>query len=207
MNARVAYRKLMLYQNIKRSDETRTIKRIVLQQREDGRQTTWYESVMSTCKIYRIDEKCCDTMSKSCCKKYVKKAPRECSEKRIKEVCKSMYKSRTVVNDEYKLKTYLEQTNTQEARDILMTRLHMIKLECNFRRRKENQRFEICSHDNVNTEHYFASKGLVDLQQVTNARAEDMVSNNTQKLMWASKFIKKSRNVNWTKRKRRTSLK
>ena len=57
--------------------------------------------------------------------------------------------------------------------DYLMMRLHMIKLECNFRSRKENQMCEIGSHDNANTEHYFACKGLVDLQQVTNARAED----------------------------------
>ena len=67
----------------------------------------------------------------------------------------------------------------------------LIVLECNFRSRKENQRCEICSHDNVDTEHYFAWKGLADLQQVTNARAEDMMNNETQKLMWASKFIKK----------------
>ena len=112
-----------------------------------------------------------------------------------------MYKSRKVVNDEYKLKTYLEQTNTQKAKDILMRRLHMIKLECNFRSRKENQRCEICSHDSVNTELYFACKGLADLQEITNARAEDMMSNDTQKHLRVSKFIKKSRNVNWTKRK------
>ena len=67
----------------------------------------------------------------------------------------------------------------------------MIKLECNFRSGEENQRREICPHDNVNTEHYFACKCLVDLQQVTSARAEDMMSNDTKKFMRASKFIKK----------------
>ena len=34
----------------------------------------------------------------------------------------------------------------QETKDILMMRLHMIKLECNFRNRKENQRCERYVH-------------------------------------------------------------
>ena len=113
------------------------------------------------CVKYIELTKCCDTVNKSCWKKYIKKALRKCSDRRIKEVCKSMYKSRTVVNDEYKLKTYLEQTNiTQEAKDILMMRLHMIKLDCNFRCRKENQRCEICSHNNVKHRALFCMQRL-----------------------------------------------
>ena len=62
MEARVAYRKLMLYHHIKHSEEERVIKQIVKIQEEEEREGTWVEGVIKLIEYYAIEKKVEDRM-------------------------------------------------------------------------------------------------------------------------------------------------
>ena len=54
MEARLAYKKLMLFHHIMHSDNSRTIKRIVYVQIEEDRRNTWYDSVKRLIERYEL---------------------------------------------------------------------------------------------------------------------------------------------------------
>ena len=54
MEARLAYKKLMLFHHIMHSDNSRTIKRIVYVQIEEDRRNTWYGSVKRLIEKYEL---------------------------------------------------------------------------------------------------------------------------------------------------------
>ena len=154
MRGRLAYRKLMLFHNILRSDERRTIKQIINIQENEGRKTTWYSSVAREIEKYNIEldpkEAC-----KSTWKKEVKKKITEKLEGEIREKCLKSTKARIVVNDEYKTKDYmLGKTSLKEARQILATRLNMNKIPGNYKGREQGL-CPLCYEGEGIIEHYF----------------------------------------------------
>ena len=55
MDARVDYSKLMLYHNIKSSDDQRIIKQIVEVQEEEVRETTWISDIRRILLKYEVE--------------------------------------------------------------------------------------------------------------------------------------------------------
>ena len=71
MSARLAYKKLMLYQNIITSDNKRVTKKLIQVQKEEGRATTWYSSIEREIHKYKIELEAASSI-KSTWKKHVK---------------------------------------------------------------------------------------------------------------------------------------
>jgi hypothetical protein len=71
MKARIAYKKLMLYHNIMRSEEKRTTRKLVITQENENRKTTWLASIKYEMKKYNITLNVMETL-KSIWKREVK---------------------------------------------------------------------------------------------------------------------------------------
>ena len=56
MKARLTYKKLMLYQNILKSDSRRTLKSLVKVQKEENRRSTWYGGIAEIISEYELTE-------------------------------------------------------------------------------------------------------------------------------------------------------
>ena len=153
MEARVSYRKLMLYHNIQRSDDKRVVKKLIEIQSKWSRETTWYKGVERDLKKYDIKLKAGET-KKSKWKKVVKAKINTITAKEIMEEIKEMTKSRTVKNKEFKRADYINKTSIQVVKRILKTRLHMTKLPGNFKQLGIDE-CPLCQVKNTSTEHYF----------------------------------------------------
>ena len=152
MDARIDYSKLMLYHNIKNSDDQRIIKQIVEVQEEEVRETTWISDIRRILLKYEVenDVKCL----KSTWKKKVKEKIHEKVEKDVQEKCRNMKKVRVIKNDKLELKEYLKKCTLQEASDIMRMRLHMSKIPSNYGVDRNN--CPLCGAlEKAKTKHFF----------------------------------------------------
>jgi hypothetical protein len=157
MNYRIQYKKMMLYHNILQSEEKRTMKRIAMYQREEGRPGTWVTGVIQSMNKADIDVEPEDVL-KSKWKKEVKSKLQAMNEKEVTAKTEEMRKGRTVCKDKYGRKQYMEM-EIGEALEILKMRLHMMPLPCNYGQSGEGCR--ICSTvGKVDTEHYLKCGGM-----------------------------------------------
>jgi hypothetical protein len=109
MRARVSYRRLMLYHNITRSDERRTIKKIVKEQGKEERETTWLASLRKDLEKYQLTNIEVKETLKSAWKREVKRKITEQEEREIRQKCENSTKSRFVKRNEYKMKDYYKE--------------------------------------------------------------------------------------------------
>ena len=189
MRARLAYKKLMLYHNIRHSDERRVVKKLLQQQQEEERETTWQGSIIKIKKKYDIQLDV-DVTLKSTWKKYVKKKITEAEEKSIRDMCRNKKKARTVMNDEYVRKEYLGNATLKDVSKIIKSRLHMCKVPGNFKQKGVTM-CPLCGEEEGSTEHYFDCKRTKYLVQIWEVKKEDLQSLETNKLKRVAKFIDK----------------
>ena len=190
MRARIAYRKLMLYHNILRSDEKRLILQLIKVQKDECRETTWYSSVQREIKKYAIEMDPKEVL-KSTWKKEVKRKITEKEESEIREKCASSTKARFVSADEYKMKDYLAgKTHLMEARKIMMTRLNMCKIPGNFKGNGDGK-CTLCEEDVGKIEHYLVCPKVKMLAEVWEVKEEDLISQEVIKMKNLSKFMEK----------------
>ena len=94
---------------------------------------------------------------KSSWKKEVKSKLETMNKTEITSRCKEMRKGRTVVQNEYGRKKYMEM-EIGEAREIMKMRLHMMALPCNYG--KSNEGCCVCSQTGkIESEHYLTCDG------------------------------------------------
>ena len=86
LEARLDYKKSMLYHNIINSDETRIIKKIIMEQRNFARKGTWYHGITLILKKYGVTDNP-ECVNKSKWKKTVKECIRRKTEESIKDKC------------------------------------------------------------------------------------------------------------------------
>ena len=103
MEARLHYRKLMLYHNIMNSDDRRVLKKMLLVQREENREGTWYYNICEIMEKYEIQDDV-EKSGKSKWKKEVKENIRRKTEETVRKECCKMTKTRTVKHNKYELK-------------------------------------------------------------------------------------------------------
>lgn len=193
MGARIAYKKLMLFHNIMNSEDERVTKKLIKIQMDDDRDGTWYDDVKKYKEKYEIKMKVTETI-KSKWKKEVKQQIRKHTEKEIRTRCNEMKKTRTVKDDVYEMKQYLKNNTVNEVKGIMMTRLHMTKLECNYQSSKNSTKCPLCgkeSDEGINTEHYFGCSATVHLARIWETEEDDIRSNEVEELRRAKNFIEK----------------
>ena len=189
MRARLAYKKLMLYHNIQRSNDKRIIKRIVKIQKEEKRETTWYSGIQQEIKRYDIQLEVDDVL-KSQWKKHVKEKITQKMEQDIRTMCRRMKKTRIVKKDEYKKKEYLGKLPLMQVRKILKVRMNMSKVPGNYKR-EGMETCPLCQRGEGSTEHYFECKRVRQLAKVWDVKKEDLESQNIHKMREVACFMEK----------------
>ena len=189
MEARINYRKLMLFHNIKNSDDGRVIKQILNVQEEEVRDTTWYADVERLMELYQITTQVTQVL-KSSWKKEVKEKIKKLVELEIKEKCVESRKTRTVREEPHVIKQYLQDNAPKEASELLKTRLHMTKLTCNYGASSSN--CPLCGYEGkVETEHFFGScKRTMRLAEIYETTASDL-KGSVDQLKKAKNHLKK----------------
>ena len=155
MEARLHYRKMMLFHNIMNSDERRVLKKLLLVQREENRAGTWYNNLCKTMEMYGIELNV-EESSKHKWKNLVKEQIRKKTEEIVREECCKMTKARSVKDDIFELKQYLKDLHIRSSREILLYRLHMINLPMNFKNAWKQKQCPLCRQEEGTTEHYFS---------------------------------------------------
>ena len=186
MEGRVNYKKLMLYHHIINSPDTRILKRLILTQMESVRKGTWYHSITLILRKYQLEDTIVDEITKSKWKKMVKSKINKLVEQEIRGKCKEMSKGRTVAEDKFQRKEYLETTTVEESKWITRMRLHMNKFPCNY---GDSGECWLCGTKEVSTEHYFECIETELSKLCWNTKCQDMRSNSTTQLLRASKFL------------------
>ena len=187
MSARLAYKKLMLYHNFIRSDEKRIAKQLINQQKIQNRKSTWYSSVQ------REIQKYCITINpelslKSKWKKHVKERINNTVTKELQKECKTKTKGRFVKNDDLKLKQYLKELPLSESKNILRTRLNMIKVPANFKGNSIDS-CPLCTSKECGTEHYFQCKKVKLIRDVWGVQEANLYSNDVKTMRNVSLFL------------------
>ena len=174
VEARIAYRKLMLFHNLMHSEDDRVTKNMLMVQEQEDREGTWFSDVRKKLETYEII-KDVNKVLKSEWKKEVKEKISNSVEKQVRAGCANGSKTRTVIDDAFELKEYLQETNVTEASDILKTRLHMTKLTCNYRQQQYSP-CPLCGYPGkVTTEHYFRRcTGTNSLSKIWETNEEDL---------------------------------
>ena len=190
MKARVDYRKLMLYHNLSNSDDRRIAKNLIIEQKKMNRKGTWFNRVQEIMVEYEIDDNP-QKVLKSGWKKNVKQKIREKTEEKLRKDGETLSKSRTALLEKYEMKEYLKETTTYQAKQILKSRLHMMKIPCNYKS-NEGDGCWLCGHeDKIRTEHYYECKGTARLHRNWSAKIEDLTKMDTMALIRTSMFLEK----------------
>ena len=189
MKSRVAYRKLMLYHNIVKSDERRVIKKSLEIQKKEDRPTTWYSSIQDEMNEYDIKLDVGNS-SKSQWKNHVKKKITTKDEKVVRRKCFEMSKGRTIRSNAYGKKEYLGKVSLGMTRKILKYRTHMIVIPGNYKARTEGECL-MCRVNKGTTEHYFVCPETKYLADVWEVDAQDLQSNEIEKMKKVANFMEK----------------
>ena len=180
MEARLDYKKLMLFHNIMNSDEKRVVKKILAVQREENREGTWYTNTRKIVEKYDIGLDA-ELTIKSKWKREVKLKIRERTEEMIKKECEKLTKTRTVRNEAYELKNYLKVLPVGISRKILLYRLHMIQIPMNYKNNWGILNCPLCGDKDSSTEHYFSCKQTEYLRNVWEVTSIDEQEPNKMK--------------------------
>ena len=189
MRARMEYRKLMLYHNIKRSDEKRVIKRVLEKQKEEDRPTTWYSSVKEIMKRYGIMLDV-NVSSKSQWKKHVKKLIYKQVEKEVRTKCQEMSKGRTIRNDSFVRKDYIGKVPFMMMKKIMKYRTHMTTIPGNYKEDTDGECL-LCGKAKGTTEHYFTCTETTQIAAVWEVDKQDLMSDDIQTMKNVANFMEK----------------
>ena len=190
MRARLAYKKMMLYHNIVRSDKKRTIQKILSVQEKEARKTPWLNSVRVEIEKYDITLDPKESL-KSTWKREIKRRITEKVEKEIREKCRNSTKSRIVKEDKYEKKEYLlGKVSLTEVKKIMTVRMNMSKIPGNYKR-KAGAVCPLCHKEEGQTEHYFECRMVHRLKKVWGVNQNDLTSLEVEKMKDVANFMGK----------------
>ena len=156
MMQQIHYKKMMLYQHILKSDNSRIAKQILKQQIKGKYPRCWYSEMVSLQVKYDIDIS----------QERVIKLPKSTWKREIKgKICQ--YINETHANKEstklrftnkgmFKKQDYLNKLTMQEAKQIIRVRLNMIDAKENYKAKYgQDTKCVFCEDSNETTEHLF----------------------------------------------------
>ena len=92
-------------------------------------------------------------MSKSKWKKQVKGKIGKLIEERTKQEMANKTKARTIVEDKWERKKYLQECDSDTIKDVIKIRLHMWQVNCNYKRDNTDTKCPLCQKSEDTTEH------------------------------------------------------
>ena len=153
---KIQYATMMLYHNIKNSDDNRKVKQVVEEQEQNQFKNTFYQKVQKIAKDLQIDISDVTSTSKSNCKKKVKGKAIDRIRKRMKEDMQEKTKCRTVRNDKWERKQYIKKCESNTIKDVIKIRIHMWNTKCNYKRNELDTTCPLCKTEEDTTEHIMA---------------------------------------------------
>lgn len=125
IQSRIEYKKLMIWQNIKNSEDTRLSRKVIMEQKERKWEIGWYKELTEIATKHKIDLTGTDTLMKSEWKKLVKEriatSIGEEAERKISE----MKKLEWLKGQKLERQKYLDNRGITEVSSMLKTKLHM----------------------------------------------------------------------------------
>ena len=159
---RLDYRRIMLLQNLLKSDDRRLCKRVVLSQRESEEEGTFYDTTKKKLEKYDIDLKV-ENMTKSELKKEVKRKIDIKMGEMIGKAAEKMTKLRFIAEPRSERKGYITTLDGVECLHTLKTRLNMLRIYGNY---KGDSSLDTvccyCKEEEDKTEHLLECKGFGD---------------------------------------------
>ena len=110
-----------------------------------------YERVKDIAKELEINIAKVGVIKISTWKRLVKYNMKNKMEERLKEEMEG--NSRTIKEDKWKMKEYILNCNGEDARDIMMIRLHMWEVQMNYKKETESVLRPLCERKEDTTEH------------------------------------------------------
>ena len=162
LEEKINYRRVMLVQNILKSNDRRLTKRILLEQQDEAEDDdTIYETTKRTLERYGIDINDIAHMRKSELKKDVKKEICREMNRMIQKAADNMTKMRFMKGEVFARKKYVEKMNGHESLRVLKTRLNMQPVYKNFKADvKLEKQCPYCVQSEDNTEHLVECKAV-----------------------------------------------
>ena len=185
---RIKYRKIMMMQNILKSDDSRLIKRVVLDQKESGDNDTFYATTEKMLEKYQINIEEIVEMKKSELKRKVKEKITEEMKKIVQKAAKKMTKMRFVEESKFERKEYIRELEGKECVRTLKTRMNMIPIYGNYKGDLSKERLcPYCKKADDTTEHLIECNRLgstihqkEDLLNTNNAEGWIMINERIQ---------------------------
>ena len=190
MEARMGYKRLMIFHNIVNSEESRIMRKILEEQKKEERGGTWYDHTQQQIKKYEIEIPASRTR-KSEWKKHVKQKIRKRTEEDIRDKCKKMKKTKIIKDDEYTLKEYIKELKHEDAKDIMKVRLYMVNVPENYKNLWKNSNCPLCNHEESSQEHFVECPHVTAIANVWEVSKEDLYSKDLQKMKRIAKYMKK----------------
>ena len=120
----------------------------------------------------------------------MKKRINQVMEEEIRTKCRKTSKGRTIAEDEYCMKSYIKELPVEEASLITTTRLHMVKIPCNY----GNKQCRYCNEVSASTEHYLECPGTLLLRKCWGiTKNMNLICMDTLQMVQVSKFFKQIR--------------
>ena len=112
-----------------------------------------YERVKDIAKELEINIARIGTIKKSTWKRLVKYKMKNKKEERLKKEMEGKTKSRTIKEDKWKMKEYILNCNGEDAKNIMLIRLHMWEVQMNYKKETESVLCPLCDRKEDTTEH------------------------------------------------------
>ena len=152
-NQRIQYSTMMLYHNIMNSDHKRIARKILVEQTKSNNKNTMISKVQQIAQEIGVKLKNVENMSKSKWKKQVKEKIGKSIEERTKQEMTNKTKARTIIEDKWERKKYLQECDSETIKDVIKIRLHMWQVNCNYKRDNTDTKCPLCKKLEDTTEH------------------------------------------------------
>ena len=152
-NQRIQYSIMMLYHNIMNCDHKRVARKILAEQAKNNHKNTMISKVKQIAQEMGLKIKNVENMSKFKWKKQVKEKIGKSIEERTKQEMINKTKARTIVEDKWERKKYLQECDNDTIKDVITMRLHMWQVNCNHKRDNTHTKYPLCQKSEDTTEH------------------------------------------------------
>ena len=153
------YKRLVLFHNILTSDDSRLIKKIILNQIENIWSGCWMEKTNELCNKYNIQISTIKNIQKDKFKQELKMKINMKQNEYLKREAKEKTKLRFCNNTQKK--KYIEELGYLEAKIIMKLRLNMLELKHNYKNQnRRDEKCNLCQYEDDTTEHLFVCKAI-----------------------------------------------
>ena len=140
---------MMLYHNIMNSDHKRLARKILPEQAKNNHKNT----MVSKVKQIRLKINNVENMSKSKWKRKVKGKIGKSIGERTKREMANKTKTRTIVEDKWERKKYLQECDSDTIKDVIKIRLYMWQVNSNYKRDNTDTKCPLCKKSEDTTQH------------------------------------------------------